>query len=706
MTYYRSSGISKKWSRLRLRGYDVTRAIILNVGAALLFGAAASGVDLSNCRMCHKEGGISPPIPVAIYSSPHAALNCLDCHIDAAKPHKGGPTTLGCGSCHRDKIKALAASAHTPRVKNTPRCYNCHGGGHYVVSLESSAFLPYFAPKICAQCHSQEVANYVKSSHGVAAQKGNVSAPACYLCHGEPHSIEKTDADARLSRQSLPRFCGYCHTGKRPTNDSPYTVPDPRRQLLASVHGRRNKDTVLFNATCDDCHPPHQEQPSWNPTSSTNFMNVPGTCGRCHPDEFQLYRVSVHGLAAAAGVKDAPTCQNCHGDHNVVAIEQKAPGKRTRVVAVCSSCHYSLTLSAKFDIAKDRVQTFEGSYHGLVSEGGKMTAADCGSCHGVHDVLPPSDPRSSVYPANLETTCGTCHFRVTERFAGTNVHKPQQRPRRTPADYVAFFYIALIIIIVGGMVGHNSLDYIRKVKAVHASRLAGALIFTRLSKSERIQHILLLATFSLLAFTGFSIKFPSSWVFAWLVRIEGPYPIRVTTHKILGIILIATSVFHIAYLLLTRAGRARFKAIFPRFADVRDASRSVLHKLGLVKKEPEYDEFNYAEKAEYWALVWGNVVMATTGLYMWFDGYFQQYFPYWFYNAIRAVHFYEAVLAVLSIIVWHLYFVIFDPATYPMNFAWWDGKVAEDVLRREKPRFLEKIIRTRRRAKPGKDMDY
>jgi len=33
------------------------------------------------------------------------------------------------------------------------------------------------------------------------------------------------------------------------------------------------------------------------------------------------------------------------------------------------------------------------------------------------------------------------------------------------------------------------------------------------------------------------------------------------------------------------------------------------------------------------------------------------------------------VLATLAIVVWHFYQVFFDPDVYPMNWAWWDGKM-------------------------------
>jgi cytochrome b subunit of formate dehydrogenase len=655
--------------------------------------AAAGAADLSKCDMCHKPTGKpAPAIPAGLSASPHAGMSCASCHRGALQPHKGGPTTLGCTACHADAGKALAASAHKPGVKGAPNCYTCHESGHGVHSLTCEHLQPTYGPRICARCHAKETEVYLKSAHGRAAAAGKGLAPTCDFCHGKAHTTEPVATDHQLSAEHQPVFCGGCHTGKRPTLESPFAIPDPRAALLTSVHGKINPKTGTYNANCADCHYLHDEQPAWHYASSTHFMNVAQTCGACHKREYELYSESVHGLAVSAGLRDAPTCPNCHGDHGVVAVAKyEAGGRATRVVATCSSCHYSLALNAKFNLPNDRVQTFERSYHGVVSEGGKTTAADCGSCHRVHDVLPASNPRSSVYPANLEKTCGACHLRVTERFVGTNVHRALVRPRRSPGDYVAIVYIIMIVVLIGGMLGHNVIDYIAKLRAIRRAQLERSKVVIRLRRIERIQHIVLLTSFTLLAFTGFSIRYPSAFLFSWLVKLEGAYNLRVTLHKVFGVILIAASLYHIGYLMFTRNGRARLRAIRPRLSDFRQAALTVLHALRLVKDRPEFGEFNYAEKAEYWALVWGTVIMALTGLYLWLDPFIQRYFPYWLYEVLRTIHFYEAILAVTAIIVWHFYFVIFDPSIYPMNFAWLDGKVPEKVLLSERLRYLKRV---------------
>lgn len=91
----------------------------------------------------------------------------------------------------------------------------------------------------------------------------------------------------------------------------------------------------------------------------------------------------------------------------------------------------------------------------------------------------------------------------------------------------------------------------------------------------------------------------------------------------------------------------------------------------------------YAEKAEYWALVWGLIVMASTGIMLWAKVSFGNLLPRWWLDIATAIHFYEAVLATLAIVVWHFYQVFFDPDVYPMNWTWWDGKMSFEHYREE-----------------------
>jgi hypothetical protein len=81
---------------------------------------------------------------------------------------------------------------------------------------------------------------------------------------------------------------------------------------------------------------------------------------------------------------------------------------------------------------------------------------------------------------------------------------------------------------------------------------------------------------------------------------------------------------------------------------------------------------------EYWALVWGGMVMGATGLLMLNQGRLLHHVPKWLLDVIATVHYYEAILACLAIVIWHGYFVMFDPQQYPMNWSWIHGRASDN----------------------------
>jgi cytochrome b subunit of formate dehydrogenase len=151
--------------------------------------------------------------------------------------------------------------------------------------------------------------------------------------------------------------------------------------------------------------------------------------------------------------------------------------------------------------------------------------------------------------------------------------------------------------------------------------------------------------------------------------------------------------YHCVHLLTDRRARACIWEMRPRLADVRELRERMEFYLGKRPVAPPSPPLGYIEKAEYLALIWGTLVMMATGGLLWFNNLALRYLPKWVSDAATAIHFYEAVLATLAILVWHLYWVIFDPVVYPMDTTWLTGKspAAREHERRahaasEKPR--------------------
>ena len=135
--------------------------------------------------------------------------------------------------------------------------------------------------------------------------------------------------------------------------------------------------------------------------------------------------------------------------------------------------------------------------------------------------------------------------------------------------------------------------------------------------------------------------------------------------------------------------------LFPVKKDLADVIQAVRYLAGLTTEKPKIGRFGYAEKMEYWAVVWGTIIMGATGLAIWLKIAVTQHLPRWVVTVATTIHYYEAVLACLAIIVWHFYHVIFDPEVYPLNTACLDGRISEELQAHEHP------LETGRRTDPG-----
>jgi cytochrome b subunit of formate dehydrogenase len=449
-----------------------------------------------------------------------------------------------------------------------------------------------------------------------------------------------------------------------------------------SVHGHAVAAGSEKAAVCTDCHGTHEILDAKDAKSPIFKFNVPLTCGKCHDTISKDFQQSIHGQAIAKANWQAPVCTDCHGIHSIQShLDPTSPVNAQNLAqATCARCHEGMRLSREFGVEGRRETTYLASYHGLAARGGSQVVANCASCHGVHNILPSSDPRSTINHANLARTCGQCHPGVTEKFTAAKVHVDAPLSADVGSKAVRWirrFYLSMIFAVIGGMLLHNFLIWRSKVLA---RRKIQHSFVMRMPLRFRLQHATLLTSFIVLVLTGFALKFPTSWFTSMLSLGEH---MRSLVHRVAAVILIAVSVYHVFDVIFSREGRKLVHDLFPTLDDARGAWQNVCYYLGLTSRKPEFARFNYAEKAEYWALVWGMIVMAVTGVMLWAKVLVGNHMPRWWLDIATAIHFYEAVLATLAIIVWHFYQVFFDPDVYPMNWAWWDGKMTLHHYREE-----------------------
>ena len=599
-----------------------------------------------------------------ILSSPaifaQESSECLDCHE----------------ATHLEARPAYDASLEYS-VHNGFDCTDCHS------MIEELPHEDTLADVSCGDCHEDESDIY--QYHGRLARGATEDVPECHNCHGRHDILPSDNKESRVNPQHLPETCGRCHENLDLTRKYELIYGKAISVYQSSVHGQASLGGVYVAATCNDCHSTggtaHRILGPGHPESSINHFNIPKTCGKCHQNVEKDFWEGIHGKLVARGETDSPVCTNCHGEHGILApSDPRSPVSPTHVAQMtCSPCHESAFINEKYGVPTGRLTTWYDTYHGLKSKAGDLTVANCASCHGAHRILPHTDRTSSIYPANLQTTCGGCHPGISTEMAKTPIHETPGISQTPIANIIANIYIIVIAVTIGIMILHWLIDLRMQIHLVNVKKQV-----RRMSGNAVAQHWMLMISFIVLALTGFALRFSDAFWVQWFFGWEGGFPLRGIIHRVAAVIFVISVIWHIIYL-TTKVGHTFLQSIFPSMKDLSQAGQMTKYNLGISKDRPRFGRFSYVEKMEYWALVWGSVVMMISGFFLWFDNIAVQWFPKGFLDIMLVVHYYEAWLAVLSIFIWHLYSTIFSPGVYPMNPAWYTGKMPEDVFRHEHP---------------------
>lgn len=202
----------------------------------------------------------------------------------------------------------------------------------------------------------------------------------------------------------------------------------------------------------------------------------------------------------------------------------------------------------------------------------------------------------------------------------------------------------------------------------------------RFTLAQRIEHLVLIVSFNVLAFTGLPQKyFYTAWAERIIVFMGGIERVR-AIHRFFAVVLILEAVYHAGAVLAARlTGRDRGD-MGVSFQDVRNVVGDIAYLLGLRAEKPAFDRYDYRQKFEYWAVVWGTIIMAVTGLIMWLPEVVTRWIPGIIVPAARVAHGGEALLAILAVIIWHFYNAHFRPDIFPMDPAMWTGRIPLERL--------------------------
>jgi len=617
--------------------------------ALLIVAGVAAAQERDACLMCHGEPGFFKGKPDS------AALVVAQASLDSSVHGAAG---VRCSMCH----PAMTAFPHPVDAK----------------------------PLACSGCHADVGAQYIRSLHGYALERGNPRAPTCMSCHGAHGVLASSDPRSPTHKVRLPGTCATCHGTAGLLTDQIVKLPQSFTDYAQSVHGQGTGRGVASAASCADCHGVHDILGAADPTSRINPRNVAATCGQCHPDIELQYDGSIHGRALHAGVTDAPTCTSCHGEHHI--LSPRNPDAKTYAAHIatetCGQCHNDPVIVAKYNLQGGVVGSYVDSYHGWAVRRNYARAATCVSCHGVHSILPRSDSLSTISPAHVVSTCRQCHANADEGFAASYTHEKASISANPVNRAIRGIYIVLILGLIGGMVLHNLL-IMNYFMMQRRKEEASAEVMVRFDRVQIVQHLMLTLAFIVLVITGFALRFADAWWVRWLAAAGLTEPVRLNVHRVAAVVMILVGLSHAHYVFFTKRGKKEFRAIVPTWSDLKDLVLNLRFYTGRSKEKAQFGRYDYSQKAEYWALIWGTIIMIVTGLVLWFPTLAARFLPSFLIPAAQTIHYYEAWLATLAIIVWHFFFVIFHPEEYPMSWTWLTGKISKRAVREHHAKWYE-----------------
>lgn len=497
---------------------------------------------------------------------------------------------------------------------------------------------------------------------------------------------------------------------------------------------------------CKSCHSSITEAPH-----TEEMLKELPNCADCHSDISEAFQASVHARPdKVAG--DHPTCITCHGGGDPHSVKLYSTWTREDKVDVCSDCHRDKARMARYGPNVEAVSSYEHSFHGraLLKYDSKDTAI-CIDCHGSHGVMSHTDPKSTVSAQGAIKTCGTCHPGSGKNFAISGANHMDMTIHNEPVlmGVLAFFRVLVVGMasflmlgvildlkrslfsktppktgrLVGAMVSFGFLSLCAAISQatfgwpggqfstiLGIALLLGSILvykwmkrgepkpknlFDRHSNSVRVQHTLLVISFVTLIITGMPVRNPESETLRVIYIALGGLEVGRTLHRIAGVLLIAVFLYHIGELFVKWA-RAGFKmtswTMLPMKKDIHDFITETRSYITGEELKLEYGRFHFREKLDYFAEYWGVPLMAITGLILWFPVQFGNALPPIVIPIAFIAHSYEAVLAFIAILTWHLYNSYFNLNHFALNGPWNIGILPYEAMEHKHPLELKAAL--------------
>jgi formate dehydrogenase gamma subunit len=205
----------------------------------------------------------------------------------------------------------------------------------------------------------------------------------------------------------------------------------------------------------------------------------------------------------------------------------------------------------------------------------------------------------------------------------------------------------------------------------------------RFSAWARLQHVAIIVLFVLLLVTGMPQKWPYAEASRWLIdALGGIFAVR-WLHRASGITFAVLTLAHLVSVVFGVAVRRRQPTMLLTRGDFRDAVDNLRYYLGRRATPPKFGRYDYRQKFEYWGLIFGSVIMVASGFILYFPILVSRLLPAELIPAAKVMHSNEALLAMLIILVWHLYGAHLNPEVFPFDSSIFTGKISKDRLRHE-----------------------
>ena len=645
---------------------------------------------------------------------PHQLPICIDCH----QPHnvrrvlyeESFPDSQ-CMSCHQNRdlhkiVDSEEISLYVDEqelhhsVHRVNSCIKCHAN----VSASRAPVCRDSGQVDCAMCHSAQVDDYQASQHGREHAQGNAIAPYCTDCHGIHDTQAPDDLESPIFRRNIPDLCGKCH---REGEEAAVAYKGDEREIIErykmSIHGKGLlRSGLMVTATCVDCHSSHRELPANDIDSTVSDGNIAETCATCHLGIYEEFKTSVHSPSVAVSTKDLPSCKSCHQSHTISRVDQD--DFRQEILNQCGECH------------TDVMESYFETFHGKVSKLGSARTAKCYDCHGAHNILPVSNPASTLSRNNVVETCGRCHPNSNRQFVGYLTHATHHNKSKYPYLYYTFWFMSLLLVGTFGFFGAHTLLWLPK--AVKERRIAvavdeepkeeGYLIkkgayYERFDAFSRVLHLLVIISFLSLAITGMTIKFSGVGIFQTASKLMGGYEVTGFIHRVAAVITFAYFSLHIGYLIRKmRRRKMSFRQMLTgentlmfRKKDITDFVATVKWFLGTGLRPP-YGRWTYWEKFDYFAVFWGVTIIGSSGLLLWFSEFFTRLgVPGQLINIATIIHSDEALLATGFIFTIHFFNTHFRPDKFPMDPVIFTGRVTVEEMKLDRPEEYALSLKTR-----------